>query len=156
MNHAWRLIGRAAFWLAWPLLYVYFYSSRRTRVLVVAGDEVLLVKPWLASGRWSLPGGGLHRHEDPRAGAVRELYEETGIEVAQGDLRELSASRVINQDGHTFFEYAFLVVLPDKLLAAGRNLEITDIIWADWQKLATATDTDKDLRRILAVWQGKG
>lgn len=156
MKRAWVLIGRTVFWLSWPLLYAYFYSSHRTRVLVIVDGEVLLVKPWLASGRWTLPGGGLHRREDPRTGAVRELREETGILVAPEDLHELSAARVTNRDGHKFFEYAFLVVLPVKPPTTRRKLEITDIIWADWQSLVTAPGTGKDIRRVLTAWQGKG
>ncbi len=35
---------------------------------------------------WFTVGGGLEAHEDPRAGAVRELYEETGIRVMPEDL----------------------------------------------------------------------
>lgn len=31
------------------------------------------------TGRWTLPGGGLDFGEDPAAGAVRELTEETGL-----------------------------------------------------------------------------
>lgn len=30
-------------------------------------------------GWWTLPGGGLEHGEDPRAGALRELTEETGL-----------------------------------------------------------------------------
>lgn len=38
------------------------------------------------AGRWTLPGGGLRFGETPEAAAVREVREETGIEVALGEL----------------------------------------------------------------------
>jgi ADP-ribose pyrophosphatase YjhB (NUDIX family) len=38
------------------------------------------------AGYWTLPGGGLEHGEDPRAAALRELEEETGL---QGKLVEL-------------------------------------------------------------------
>ena len=40
----------------------------------------------LSPGSWTLPGGGLDFGEDPEAGALRELGEETGLE---GEVRGL-------------------------------------------------------------------
>jgi ADP-ribose pyrophosphatase YjhB (NUDIX family) len=37
-------------------------------------------------GLWTLPGGGLDFGEDPAAGAIREVREETGYRVELGDL----------------------------------------------------------------------
>lgn len=37
-------------------------------------------------GQWTLPGGGLGFGEDPQAGVVREVREETGLEVAPEEL----------------------------------------------------------------------
>ncbi|WP_205761265.1 NUDIX hydrolase [Arthrobacter mobilis] len=47
---------------------------------VIIQDNALLLTRWTESGvpRWTLPGGGLELGEDAAAGAVREIYEETG------------------------------------------------------------------------------
>jgi 8-oxo-dGTP diphosphatase len=53
------------------------------------GGRVLLVRiaPGIsASGRWTLPGGGLRFGEDPAAGLLRELREETGLGGRIGSL----------------------------------------------------------------------
>jgi 8-oxo-dGTP pyrophosphatase MutT (NUDIX family) len=45
-------------------------------------DELLLVQSASTAddpGRWWLPGGGLEFGEDPEAGMLRELAEETGL-----------------------------------------------------------------------------
>ncbi|WP_369696482.1 NUDIX hydrolase [Nocardiopsis sp. YSL2] len=36
--------------------------------------------------RWVPPGGVLELHEDPRDGVVREVFEETGVQVKPGRL----------------------------------------------------------------------
>ena len=46
-----------------------------------AKGEVLLVKQNYGEFYWTLPGGSVEVKEDPRAAAVREVLEETGIEA---------------------------------------------------------------------------
>jgi 8-oxo-dGTP diphosphatase len=51
-------------------------------VVTDEGGRVLLCRlspSELDVGKWTLPGGGLEFGEDPAAGAVRELEEETGL-----------------------------------------------------------------------------
>lgn len=57
--------------------------------LVLRGNEVLLTQladRTSAPGRWTLPGGGVDHGEDPRDTVVREVHEETGLDVSVGRL----------------------------------------------------------------------
>ena len=51
-------------------------------VLRKGGAEVLMVQHSRRDGStyWQLPGGGLHSDESAEAGALRELFEETGLQ----------------------------------------------------------------------------
>jgi 8-oxo-dGTP pyrophosphatase MutT (NUDIX family) len=42
-------------------------------------------------GSWTLPGGGVEQGEDPRMAVVREVAEETGLEVSAGALLDVHA-----------------------------------------------------------------
>lgn len=58
--------------------------------VLVWSDDALLATRYSgttsAPGAWALPGGGVDPHEDPRAGARRECWEETGQSVLVGEL----------------------------------------------------------------------
>ncbi|MBD8478942.1 NUDIX hydrolase [Microbacterium sp. CFBP 8794] len=43
-------------------------------------DSFLVIER-MDNGAWQLPGGVLEKDEDPRAGAIREVFEETGVDV---------------------------------------------------------------------------
>jgi 8-oxo-dGTP diphosphatase len=55
--------------------------------VIIRDGQILLSKiaPHIsAEGLWTLPGGGLDHGEDPRDAVVREVREETGLEVTIG------------------------------------------------------------------------
>ena len=54
------------------------------KALIVRDGKVLLV--WDNKTRWELPGGRLHKDEQPLDGLRRELIEELGLEVEPGDV----------------------------------------------------------------------
>ncbi len=72
------------------------HNSSRTPtvgVLIIDNDKVLLVKHGEAAkhltGAIGLPGGRIDAGEIPQQAAIRELEEETGIQVKQEDLKQL-------------------------------------------------------------------
>ncbi|WP_432521215.1 NUDIX hydrolase [Kineococcus sp. SYSU DK006] len=62
---------------------------------VVLGDDALLLtrlSPLTPSpGRWTLPGGGVDHGEHPLAAVVREVHEETGMDVEVDGLADIAA-----------------------------------------------------------------
>lgn len=63
---------------------VLYYSSKPcVGALIVKGDRILLVKRMVQpyKGYWDIPGGFLEAGEHPEDGLVREVREETGLQV---------------------------------------------------------------------------
>ena len=51
------------------------------RVAILENDRVVLVRHWYAPFVWMLPGGGINDAEAPEAAAIREVKEETGLDI---------------------------------------------------------------------------
>jgi 8-oxo-dGTP diphosphatase len=92
LDHAFRASYRLGFtllrgwwWLRRPTLY-------GVSVLVGDGERILVVRHSYQPGL-GLPGGGLARGETPAAAARRELGEETGIWLAEGELERVTTLR---------------------------------------------------------------
>lgn len=126
-------LGRGLHVLIWPALFFYLRRGARTRVLVLAENHVLLVKGWLSDGRWGLPGGGLHAHEEPVAGAIRETFEETGVRLEPASLKNLG-SEWRSGKGLKFYCHFFAAELPVRTPLRNQRGEI---IAAEWIPIDT-------------------
>jgi 8-oxo-dGTP diphosphatase len=65
--------------------FVWYANSQPTSSAVVRDDEgrILLARRAIPpeEGKWDLPGGFLEEGEHPRAAVIRELREESGLEI---------------------------------------------------------------------------
>ena len=72
------------------------FQIRATGLLIERG-KILLVKQKVSPNRsWSLPGGRLEHGETLEEGVVRELYEETGLDVKVANLLYLCEKTDVN------------------------------------------------------------
>jgi len=126
----WQRLGTIIYWIVWSVSYVYLRGSARTRLLLVVGDEILLTRTWLSDGRWSLPGGGLHRGEAPLDGVIREVREETNIILEPKTITQLQTERY-HGNGQSFLCHYFMAELPEKPAIKLQRLEISASQWAD-------------------------
>jgi len=73
--------------------FVHFANPRVAVVLLLTeGDRLLLIKrgAWPEKGKWALPAGFVDLGEAPEDAAIREMKEETGLEVSIQGLLDLS------------------------------------------------------------------
>ncbi len=86
--------------------FVYFTDPKvGVGVLVLDAGRILLVRRAMEPerGRWSLPAGFLDQGEDPRATAIREVREESGLDVAIDHLIDVYYNPPRAQGGASVF-----------------------------------------------------
>lgn len=80
-------------------------------------DGLILTGKRRDNGLWTNPGGHMDAGETPAAAAAREVFEESGINVAAYEMRQVSAERIIShRTGKEFAVLAFVVMLPEPAL----------------------------------------
>jgi ADP-ribose pyrophosphatase YjhB (NUDIX family) len=127
-------------------------GSKRTRLLVVSGNSIIVTKRWLGEGKWSLPGGGLHREEESLDGALRELHEETGLHLKSDQLRRHS-DQIFRCRGLSFNYVLFVAKVGRKLAVKHRPLELTEARWINRFEVSPI-NAEPDVLQAVASWWG--
>ncbi len=124
--------------------------------VVIHDGRVLLVRRGSEplKGQWSIPGGTLELGETIAEGVVRELREETGVEVRVLDLVEVF-ERIFPGDGSRP-QYHFVIL--DYLCAAAEGTpragsDVTDVIYAREDELGRFALTPTATRVIRKAFE---
>jgi 8-oxo-dGTP pyrophosphatase MutT (NUDIX family) len=152
------LVGRVLSPFALLGLKFYTLLTNRPRVRVLVTDEqgdVLLIKGIISKhGWWTLPGGGVERHERLAHAAKRELYEETGMVKpleAFTHLRTIPKAEL----GLGFVAPLFHIVVQRADLSA-EQYNPTEVAAIDWfSPDALPTDTAPLVRTALAEYHAQ-
>jgi 8-oxo-dGTP diphosphatase len=120
----------------------------RTLSFLLQGDDVLLLRgaaqKRLWSGQLNGVGGHLEPGEDLLAGARREIYEETGLEVHDLTLRAIV--HISGKEGTSgVLLFVFIGVAPSRKICPSHE---GDLAWYPHQALPWAELVD-DLRLLL-------
>ncbi|GAA4377265.1 NUDIX domain-containing protein [Nocardioides caricicola] len=117
--------------------------------VILSGERILLsrLSPAISADElWTLPGGGLDHGEDPRDAVVREVHEETGLDVEIGETARVYSAHLpgVWRDGHRVDAHALRIVYDGWVPVdspAPRVVEVDgSTVEAAWQPLASVLD----------------
>jgi len=117
-----------------------------------AAGRLLLIRRGRApgAGLWSLPGGRVEPDESDAEAVVRELREETGLEVRPGDLVG-RVERPAPAGVFEIFDYA-CVVVGGSLRAGDDAAEVDWVDLAGFESLSAADELVELLAETLREW----
>lgn len=76
-------------------------------VLVYFNNHLLACVPFGKKNGYDIPKGHVEDNETFERAAIRELYEETGIKVLRGDMKELGQFKYTSSKDLFLFSYEF-------------------------------------------------
>ncbi|MGQ9631907.1 MAG: NUDIX domain-containing protein [bacterium] len=130
----------------------------RVAVILRREDSILLVKHE-KEGRsyWLLPGGGVNFGETIEECAKRELSEETGLNIALGDLAFLCESIPPDKSRHIINLFYSGEILGGKIrVGEGERLKAAEFVKiSDLQNLILYPDVREELISFLKGERGK-
>lgn len=117
-------------------------------VVFSAGNEILLIKRGKPPhyGRWMVPGGTLEWGESLEDAAIREVREETGIDIEIETFVEIIEAITPGQDGFHFVIMDYAAHAISGTLAA--NSDALDAVWATLDSLGDY-DLTPELLRVI-------
>jgi ADP-ribose pyrophosphatase YjhB (NUDIX family) len=111
--------------------------------LVERDGRALLVRQ---DGRWMLPGGEVEDGESHAEALVRELAEETGLDVEPGPLRAVVENRYVSGEAVAGFHFALYEATADgRPVTDDPGLTGEEIEAVDWFGSLPAETLDRDL-----------
>jgi ADP-ribose pyrophosphatase YjhB (NUDIX family) len=126
-------------------------------VVFTVDDRVVLIRRGQAplSGTWSLPGGVIELGESLADAVVREVREETGLEVVVGPLIDLFEHIAPDEDGRVRYHYVVADYVCDaeagELVAGSDALEVAAVEPADLDRYQLTDMAMAIVRRACAL-----
>ena len=127
------------------------YPIAGVGVVVWKDAKVLLIRRGRPprEGDWSLPGGRQKLGETTRQTAIREVREETGIEIMVGQLLDVIDSVIPDGDGRIRYHYTLADFDAEWQAGEARpGGDAAAVIWADPADLARYDLWDETVRII--------
>ena len=111
------------------------------------GDVLLVHRPRYDD--WSFPKGKLDRGEHVTTAAIREVAEETGLDIRLGPA--LSGQRYSNGRGRmkSVSYWTGRVIGDDDVSGYHVNAEIDEVAWVPWEKAPEVLSYDYDRRTLI-------
>jgi 8-oxo-dGTP pyrophosphatase MutT (NUDIX family) len=141
-----KIVGKFVYICIYPVFRVFIYNSDRAYVLLIYKNEIILSQNWLGwHNEWALPGGGMHKGEDPKLAVAREVYEELNIKIKPSALTKLSNKSYRSRFANNYHIYRCNLKTRPKISISTEILQAKFINVKDVKKIKLNEATDKAL-----------
>jgi 8-oxo-dGTP pyrophosphatase MutT (NUDIX family) len=143
-------VGQLIYTITIPARRLYKSDKVRSYGIIEHQEKVLIIKNWIGSGVWSLPGGGSQPGETPVEALKRELNEETGLVIEETSVELIAEGVHTREFGKKRFAL-FHVPYKNKPSVVINYLEIVEHRWIEKHKLHELHPVSHELNRAKQI-----
>lgn len=129
-----------------------FTINERLEILLTKRDYE---KMW--GGLWEITGGAVVKGETPEEGALRELQEETGIQVKKGDLHRIALTCSEGDHHGIFHTYAVFVDMTKQhiRLQSGETIDYRFVSYDEFLSVMESDHYVSSLRERFRLYRNQ-
>ena len=128
--------------------------------IIIENDRILLARranPPM-QGEWSIPGGLVESGETIKEAVIREVREETGLEIEPVKLVEVFERILRDKEARVQYHFVLIDYLCRMVSGQARaGSDVSDLVWAktdDLESHAVAEETCRMIRKAVSMIQG--
>ncbi len=106
----------------------------KSKLLIVEDASILVLQKKEDKKRFVLAGGFLKKGESPEDGLIREVYEETGVNLTKNSIKYYSSTTIIDNNKNALTRHYFLLVTNGQKFENREPNKFKSLKWVKWTK----------------------
>ena len=106
----------------------------KSKLLIVEDSSILVLQKKEEKKRFVLAGGFLKKGESPEEGLIREVYEETGVNLTMENIKYYASTTIIDSNKNALTRHYFLLIKNGQKFENNEPNKFKSLKWVKWTK----------------------
>jgi ADP-ribose pyrophosphatase YjhB (NUDIX family) len=106
----------------------------KSKLLIVEDSLILVLQKKEEKKRFVLAGGFLKKGESPEEGLIREVYEETGVNLTIENIKYYASTTIVDSNKSALTRHYFLLIKNGQKFENKEPNKFKALKWVKWTK----------------------
>jgi len=108
--------------------------KHKSKLLIVEDSSVLVLQKKEEKKRYVLAGGFLKKGESPEDALIREVYEETGVNLTIENIKYYASNTIVDSNKNALTRHYFLLIKNGQKFENKEPNKFKSLKWVKWTK----------------------
>ncbi|MDB9723640.1 NUDIX domain-containing protein [Polaribacter sp.] len=106
----------------------------KSKLLIVEDSSMFVLQKKEEKKRFVLVGGFLKKRESPEEGLIREVYEETGVNLTNENIKYYASTTIVDSNKNALTRHYFLLIKNGQKYENKEPDKFKSLKWVKWTK----------------------